>query len=70
MTDVSAAVMTLFGLVAAIFGAFSDDFYASMMGPKKKKLPKWFGKLWFFGFSVIMLCVALSHWIWRGAASR
>jgi hypothetical protein len=63
MTDVSAATAGFFGFVALLFGLFSDDFYPSMMGPAIKKLPKWFGRLWFFGFAAIMLCISLRHFL-------
>ncbi|MGA2430831.1 MAG: hypothetical protein ABSH13_20210 [Candidatus Acidiferrum sp.] len=63
MTDASAAIAGFFGIVAVLFGLFSDDFYPSMMGPAAKKLPKWFGRSWFFGFAAIMFGVALRHFL-------
>lgn len=63
MTDASAATIGFFALVAAVFGIFSDDFYASMIGTHGKRVPKWFGRLWFFGFAAIMLYLSLSHFL-------
>ena len=62
MTDASAVTAGFFALVAAVFGIFSDDFYASIgAGTHGKKVPKWFGRLWFFGFAPIMLYLSLNH---------
>jgi hypothetical protein len=66
MTDASAVTAGFFALVAAVFGIFSDDFYASSgAGAQGKRVPKWFGRLWFFGFAVIMLYLSLSHFLQR-----
>jgi hypothetical protein len=40
MTDATAASIAFIGLVAALFGAFSDEFYPSMLGAGKKQVPK------------------------------
>jgi hypothetical protein len=64
MTDASAVTVDFFALVAAVFGIFSDDFYASRRaGTHGKRVPKWFGRLWFFGFAAIMLYLSLSHFL-------
>jgi hypothetical protein len=66
MTDASAVTAGFFALVAAVFGTFSDDFYASSRaGAQGKKRPKWFGRLWFFGFAATMLYFSLSHFLQR-----
>jgi hypothetical protein len=64
MTDASAVAAGFFALVATVFGIFSDDFYASSgAGAQGKRVPKWFGRLWFFGFAAIMLYLSLSHFL-------
>jgi hypothetical protein len=64
MTDASAVTAGFFALVAAVFGIFSGDFYASSRaGADGKRVPKWIGRLWFFGFAAIMLYLSLSHFL-------
>lgn len=61
MTDTSAVAAAFFGLMAVLFGLISDEFYPSMLGPGRKKLPKWWGRLWFLGFAGIMFALSAHH---------
>jgi len=65
MTDATAAAMAFFGLIAVPFGLFSDNFYSSMFGPRRKTVPKWWGRLWFLGFAAIMFYLSLRHFLMR-----
>jgi hypothetical protein len=65
MSDASAAAAAVFGLLAIIFVFVPGDYYPSMMGPAKRKLPKWWGRLWFIGFAVVMFFLSLHHFLSR-----
>ena len=49
---------------AAFLGATGRDFYGGGIGrlATRNKIPKWFGRLWFFGFSIVMLYLGFSEW--------
>lgn len=67
MTDAGAAGMIVLGTVATLGLIFSKDFYAAgiggVKGREKAKVPKWWGRLWFFGFSTIMFYLGIHHFI-------
>jgi hypothetical protein len=51
-------LMAAFGIYV---GAMGRDFYPGRLGRSAtgKALPRWFGRLWFFGFAVIMLYLGI-----------
>jgi hypothetical protein len=65
MTDAAAIAAVLFGSMAVVFGLFSNSFHASIRAgdPGKKRLPKWWGRLWFLGFATVMFYLALNHFL-------
>jgi hypothetical protein len=61
MSDASAIGAAFLGSLAVLFVLISGEYYPSMMGPGQRKLPKWWGRLWFLGFAAIMFYLALHH---------
>jgi hypothetical protein len=65
MNDTGAATMIGLGLFALLFLFVGGEYYASMVGPigKRKPLPKWFGRLWFLAFALIMFYFGITHFL-------
>ena len=64
MSDASAAAAALFGVIAIIFVLVPGvNYYASMLGPRERRLPEWWGRLWFLGFAAIMFYLACHHFL-------
>jgi len=61
MKNGGAIIYFLMAAFAVYFGATSESFYPGRLGRNSngKPVPKWFGRLWFFGFAVIALYMGI-----------
>jgi len=64
MRNFQSIVCFAMAVGAAFLGATGRDFYGGGIGrlATRNKIPKWFGRLWFFGFSIVMLYLGFSEW--------
>ncbi len=61
MKHLETWVYFLMAAVGIYGGIFGEEFYPGRLGRNAagKPWPKWFGRLWFFGFAVIMLYLGI-----------
>jgi hypothetical protein len=61
MKTIAPVIFFLTAIVTLYFGATGKTFRAG--GPGRtasgRPLPRWFGRLWFFGFAVVLLYLAI-----------
>jgi hypothetical protein len=56
-------LLVVLGITVASFGILSANFGFRLPGRDgsvKKPLPTWFGRLWFLGFAVLLICMGLA----------
>lgn len=64
MKNFDSIVFFLMAAFAIYIGFTAKEFYPGRLAgkPKGKPVPKWFGRLWFLGFSAIMLYEGIRAW--------
>ena len=73
MSHADAMIGIAMGSAALVLGVKATDFYALGPGqrpkPATKTIPRWFGRLWFIGMGVFLICWSLpglrGDWHWR-----
>jgi hypothetical protein len=61
MNHLLPIIFFLMAAFAIFFGVRGSEFRLGGLGrtPTSKPLPAWFGRMWFFGFAIIMLYLGI-----------
>ncbi len=64
-TWVNGVVALAMAAISAFLGTIPGNFYAGRLGgpPRGKPIPGWFGRLWFYSFSVGCLYMSYRNFV-------